>query len=76
MRFQAETKDVILQRMVNKVVARSELTDLVSTSQLLQVLAASARAIEKVQQGMEDIATLTRSQGQIWTIGPRSFFRT
>jgi len=55
MRFQAETKDVILQRMVNKVVARSELTDLVSTSQLLQVLAASARAIEKVQQGMEDI---------------------
>lgn len=53
--FQAETKATILQRMVNKIIARSSLTDLLSTSQLMQVCAAVARAIEKCQHGMEDI---------------------
>lgn len=55
MAYQSETKATILQRMINKVVARSSLTDLVSTSQLMQVCAAVARAIEKAHHGMEDI---------------------
>lgn len=53
--YQAETRATILQRMVNKIIARSSLTDLLSTSQLLQVCAAVARAVEKCQHGMEDI---------------------
>ena len=53
--FQAETRKPILQRMVNHAVARSELTDLTSTSQLLNPLAAMARGLEKAEQGMEDV---------------------
>jgi uncharacterized phage protein gp47/JayE len=53
--FQSETRKTILQRMVNYVVARSSLKDLLSVSQLLHVLAAASRGIEKAQHGMEDI---------------------
>ena len=50
--FVAETQQTILQRMVNKVVARSELKDLTDTSQVLHTLAAVARAIAKTQRDM------------------------
>jgi uncharacterized phage protein gp47/JayE len=50
--FVAESQKTILQRMVNKVVARSELKDLTDTSQVLQVLAATARAVAKTQRDM------------------------
>jgi uncharacterized phage protein gp47/JayE len=53
--FEAETRAAILQRMVNRTVARSTLTDLTEASQLMQAEAAMARAIEKSQKGMIDI---------------------
>ena len=53
--FQAETARVIAQRMINKVVARTGLSDLTQTSEFYQVIMAVARACEKTQQGMEDL---------------------
>jgi uncharacterized phage protein gp47/JayE len=53
--FEAETATTIAQRAINKVVARTNLTDLTQTSEFYQVIMACARACEKTQQGMEDL---------------------
>jgi uncharacterized phage protein gp47/JayE len=53
--FQAETANVIAQRMINKIVARTRLNDLTQTSEFYQVVMSCARALEKTQQGMEDL---------------------
>jgi uncharacterized phage protein gp47/JayE len=53
--FQAETATVIAQRMINKIVARTLLNDLTQTSEYYQVVMSGARALEKTQQGMEDL---------------------
>lgn len=55
MSFQSETFTTILQRMINRVVARTALNDLEKTSQFFHVLAACARGIEKCQHAMEDL---------------------
>lgn len=55
MPFTAETREQILQRMVNRVVARTVLNDLTQTSGIFEMLAAVARAVERFQQGQIDM---------------------
>lgn len=66
-KFEPKTKDFILRRMVNKVVARTELNDLNDGSDLKQVLAASAREDDDqyVQMiNLQDLLDLFRCTGQ------------
>jgi len=55
MSFTPETRSAIMQRMVNRIVSRSDLSDLTATSQFLHVVVACAREMEKVQQAMIDL---------------------
>lgn len=66
--FQAETAATIAQRMINRIVARTKLTDITRTSEFTQVIWACARALEKTQQGMEDLlddTDLDKATGQM-----------
>lgn len=55
MAFVPEARQTIQQRMVNHIVARSSLNDLTQTAQLMRVVVAVSRAIEKAQQLMEEM---------------------
>lgn len=55
MAFQTETQTQILQRMINKIVARSNLTDVTDTGQFFKVLVAVARQFERIYHAMEDL---------------------
>jgi uncharacterized phage protein gp47/JayE len=55
MAFQTETKDEILQRMINKIVARSGLNDVTQTGEFFKVLVAISRQLERIYHGMEDL---------------------
>lgn len=55
MAYTPESRQTIQQRMVNKIVARSALNDLTQTAQLMRIVVAVARAIEKVQQLTEEM---------------------
>jgi len=49
--FQPKTYETILTRMINRVVARTNLTDINDGSSVKQVLAAAAREDEKDNRG-------------------------
>lgn len=55
MPFTPESRQTVQQRMVNHVVARSALNDLTQTAQLMRIVVAVARTIEKAQQLMEEL---------------------
>ena len=55
MAFTTETKDQILQRMINKIVARTNLNDLNQTGQFFKVLVAVSRQLERIYFAMEDL---------------------
>lgn len=66
MAFQIPTFTTILQSMVDRVVSRTNLVDLTQTSDVLQVLAAVARGIEKTYIAMLkflDIIDLSKARG-------------
>ena len=55
MAFTPESRQTIQQRMANSVIARTSLNDLTQTANLMRVIVAVARAIEKVQQLTEEM---------------------
>lgn len=53
--FTPESQTDILQRMANRIVSRCDLNDLGDVGGMFHTVAAVARAIERVQQGMVDL---------------------
>ena len=59
MPFVPRSQETIVQEMVNRIVARSDLSDLTATSQFGHVIKAVARQIEKAEQAGMDVLDAT-----------------